>query len=240
MGKPNPRMRPVLKAQPAKVIVAYIHPGQTSAHFTQSLTNLVAYDQKMSGHIENVWNEWSSANISSARNSLTKRFLEESRADWLLWVDADMAFEHDAIVRLLESADPEKAPIVGGLCFGATLGQLFPTIYQMTETEDGRLTALRVKDYPLDSMVGCAATGAAFLLIHRRVVEAIAAKKFNEAFPFFQEMEVAGQPAGEDLVFCFRAGNCGFPIYVNTAVKVGHHKSILYTHEMFQAQKGQP
>lgn len=234
MGKNSRTPRP----RPAKVIVAYIHPGQTSSFFTTSLTNLIAFDGGTSRHIENVWNEWSSANVSQSRNSLTQRFLDESSADWLLWIDADMSFDHTAIDDLLKTANPDTAPVVGGLCFGATLGQLFPTIYQMTETADGRPTALRVKDYPLDEMVPCAATGAAFLLIHRRVIRAISDRKFNAAFPFFQEMEVAGQPAGEDLVFCFRAGACGFPIYVNTAVKTGHHKSVLYTHDMFQAQKG--
>lgn len=239
MAKPRPKARPQLKPQPrhGRVIVAYIHPGETSAFFTSSLTNLVAYDAATSRRILNVWNEWSSANVSTPRNSLTGRFLTDSDAEWLLWIDADMAFEHTALDDILRNADPDRAPIVGGLCFGATLGRLFPTIYQMTETEDGQLTALRVGDYPLDEMVPCAATGAAFLLIHRGVLEAMKARKFNASFPFFQEMEVAGQPAGEDLTFCFRAGACGFPVYVDTAVKIGHHKSILYTHEMFQAQR---
>lgn len=237
MGKNQPRMKAALKSRPERAIIAYIHPGQTSAHFTTSLTNLVAFDQKTSGHVENVWNEWSSANVSQSRNHLTSRFLEESSAPWLLWIDADMDFPHTALNDLLASADPVKAPIVGGLCFGSTLGGLFPTIYQMTETKDGRPTTMRMGDYPDNEMVGCAATGAAFLLVHRSVIQAMKARAFNASFPFFQETEIAGQPAGEDLTFCLRAGICGFPIYVNTAVKIGHHKSVLLTHEMFQAQK---
>lgn len=221
-----------------RVVLAYIHPGQTSSYFTQSLMNLLMFDQATDRRVVGCLNEWSSANVSASRNSLTGRFLDEYDADWLLWIDADMAFEHDSLPQLLDSADKATAPIVGGLCFGATFGALFPTIYQFTQTSDGQLTTLRVNDYPLDSLVPCAATGAAFLLIHRDVLVAMREKQFNAAFPWFQETELAGAPAGEDLTFCLRAGILGYPIHVNTAVKIGHHKSTVLDHDTFQAQRG--
>lgn len=232
MSKPQPK--------PETVCVGYIHPGQCSSYFTQSLVNLLMWDQLSMRRVTGCLNEWSSANVSAARNSVTRQFLDDKDADWLLWIDADMAFPHTALEDLLKSAHPKRAPIVGGLCFGATYDRLFPTIYQMTETEDGRLTTLRVNDYPDGQMVPCAASGAAFLLVHRDVLVSMRDRKFNEAFPWFQETEIAGMPAGEDLTFCLRAGQLGYPIYVDTAVKVGHHKSVLYTHEMFQAQKAAP
>ena len=175
--------------------------------------------------------------MSSARNSLTRQFLDDYDAEWLLWVDADMSFEHDAMERLLAAADPVERPIVGGLCFGMNLGALFPTIYQFTTNEAGDLTTARMGDYPLDTLVPCAATGAAFLLVHRSAFEAIRDKAFNAAFPWFQETELAGEPAGEDLTFCLRAGICGIPVHVDTVVHIGHHKSLVLTHDLFQDQR---
>lgn len=237
-GAPEARRRaPQPPRTGAGVVIAYIHPGETSSYFTTSLTNFLMYDQATTRHIVGCWNEWSSANVSQARNSLTRRFVEGDKGEWLLWIDADMAWEIDALNLLLKDADPVTAPIVGGLCFGANLGRLFPTIYQMTETAEGRLTTLRMNDYPPDSMVGCAATGAAFLLVHRSVLSAMLARGFNRAFPWFMETEIDGQPAGEDITFCLRAGQLGYPIYVNTAVKVGHHKSHLLTEDLFRAQR---
>ena len=90
---------------------------------------------------------------------------------------------------------------------------------------------LRAKD--LDEL----ATGAAFLLIHRSVLVAMRDRKFNAAFPWFQETELAGHPAGEDLTFCIRAGILGLPVFVDTRVRIGHHKSIVLDHDMFQAQR---
>jgi hypothetical protein len=220
-----------------RVVLAYIHPGETSSYFTQSLMNLLMFDQATSRRVVGCLNEWSSANVSPARNSLTGRFLDEYDADWLLWIDADMAFEHTALEGLLASAHPTERPIVGGLCFGSSLGRLFPTIYQFVETDDG-LTTIRVEEYP-DGLVQCAATGAAFLLIHRSVLEAMRDRKFNAAFPWFQEAELAGQPAGEDLTFCIRAGILGLPVFVDTRVRIGHHKSIVLDHDMFQAQRAE-
>jgi GTP cyclohydrolase I len=62
------------------VALAYIHPGQVSSYFTESLLATVFYDfaQEAMGNrprrIANVYQEWSSANVSEARNSVTKRF----------------------------------------------------------------------------------------------------------------------------------------------------------------------
>lgn len=219
-----------------RVVVGYIHPGQVSSYFCESLTNMFMWDQATSRRIVGCVNEWSSANISPARNGVTAQFLERD-ADWLLWIDADMAWEHTALDDLLAAADATERPIVGGLCFGATRGALFPTIYYFAEDDQGRPTTQRVRDYPLDSVVTCAATGAAFLLVHRSVFEKIRDHGFNETYPWFQETELAGQPSGEDITFCLRAGICGFPVHVNTAVKVGHHKSTVLSHDVFQAQK---
>ncbi len=92
---------------------------------------------------------------------------------------------------------------------------------------------VRVGQYPADALVKVAGTGAAFLLIHRTALDKIRARGFNETFPFFQETEMHGQPVGEDVTFCLRALACNLPIHVNTAVKIGHHKSTLLTEDMF-------
>ena len=218
------------------VVIAFIHPGQVSAFFNTSVIATLLHDQHNNRRIVGMMQEWSSANVSAARNSLTNRFLDDHEADWLLWIDADMAWEQTAVDALVECADPEKAPIVGGLCFGASQDQLFPTIYQFIKRDDDTISTIRVGQYPTDTMVHCAATGAAFLLIHRSVLEEMRKREFNAAFPFFQETELAGAPAGEDVTFCLRAGICGAPIHVNTAIKVGHHKSHLLTEDLFLSQ----
>jgi len=224
-------------ARPAKVIIGNVHAGSYSAAFTSSLVRLLMYDVATARSLAGFLNVWSSANISSSRNSVVDQFLaHDSRADWLLFIDSDMQFDHTAVEQLLAVADPESAPIVGGLCFGASDDQLFPTIYRLTKDDDGRLRTIRVGQYPHDQLVQCDATGAAFVMVHRGVFTAMRDRAFNATFPWFQETELAGEPVGEDITFCLRARQLGYPIHVDTRVKVGHHKSTIYTEAMFDAQ----
>lgn len=228
------------------IVIAYIHPGQVSSYFTESLiVSLLSDMNKPRRQIVNIMQEWSSANVSSARNTVTERFLDSRTpdgrtvGDWLLWIDADMQWEPSAIDYLLESADPVERPVVGGLCFGMVKDKLVPTVYQFVKLDDGGIATYRVEDYPRDSLVQCAATGAAFVLIHRSVLERIRDHKFNDAFPWFQEVQLGDRPVGEDIAFCLRAGQLGIPIHVDTRAKIGHHKSALLTEDKFLAQLGE-
>ena len=234
------RAREAERDAPRGVIIGFLHPGMVSAYFTTSLIQMMLFDQGTSRHIVGLLQEWSSANVSAARNEIVRRFLEHpSRAEWLLFTDSDMQWEHDALDGLLAVADPAIAPVVGGLCFGAARDRLFPTIYKLTTTASGGLTTTRLGSYDRDTLVSCDATGAAFLLIHRDVLEAMREQAFNRTFPWFQETEMDGQPVGEDLTFCLRARQMGVPIHVDTRVKVGHHKSTVYTEALFDSQMGE-
>lgn len=218
-------------------VLANIHPGMVSSYFYISLVGVLLFDQRNGQRCRGVINEWSSANVSSSRNLLVSRFLEGYDADWLIFIDSDMQFEPDAVAALLKNGDPEKSPIIGGLCFGGTQGELWPTIYGLTILDTGHPTTVRMVDYPQNAMVQVAATGAAFLAIHRSALLTIRERGFNKAFPWFQETEIADAPAGEDLTFCLRAGLSDLPVWVDTGVRIGHHKSILYTEDLYQSQQ---
>lgn len=220
---------------PPGVVIAWISPGQTSHYFTESMSHTIMAGIG-GGWLRNILTDWSSANVSASRNTLTQRFLDDGVGDWLLWIDSDMQWDPDAIPTLLAAADPTERPIVGGLCFGMSAEGMYPTIYMGYEDDEGRFTTIRVRDYPRDSMVRVAATGAAFLLVHRSVLEAMAARGFDRAFPFFAESSGNGKPVGEDITFCIRAGIIGAPVYVHTGVRIGHHKSALLTEDEFLKQ----
>jgi len=218
------------------VCIAYIHPGQVSSYFTESLVATLFWDQNRRRRIKNIYQEWSSANVSQSRNIVTQRFLDRHDSDWLLWIDSDMQWDPRDIDVILDAADESARPVLGGLAFGMAHGALFPTIYQFADI-GGRLTTIRVREYERDALVQVAATGAAWLLIHRSVLQAMKDRNFNEAFPWFQETHNGPDPVGEDITFCLRAGICGFPIFVHTGIRVGHHKSLVLTESMFDAER---
>lgn len=235
--KPRPKLTYKAPIPDGGVVVAFIHPGQVSAYFMSSIVTLLLADRAGPQRIVGMLQEWSSANVSASRNELTRQFLDDYTADWLLWVDADMAFGHDSLDLLLAAADKDTAPVMGGLCFGMTRGQLFPTIYNLAVDPDtDEPVTVRAVQYPRDAVVRVAATGAAFLLIHRSVLAAMRTHQFNRTFPWFQETEMGGRPTGEDITFCLRAMALEVPVHVHTGVRVGHHKSHILDEDLFDAQ----
>ena len=227
-----------------KVAVGYIHPDQVSAAFLGSMLGLAFHDSTARRRITRgggCLGHFSSANVSMARNEVVRLFLGMGQVpDWLWFVDADMEFAPTALDDLVASAyvDGERrGDVVGGLCFGTTDGELFPTLYVAADVE-GETRFSRIDTYPDDAMVAVDATGAACLLIHRTVLQAMRDAHLSAAFPWFQETELSGRPCGEDFTFCLRARALGFGVYVNTGVKVGHLKSHMLTESMYLQQLG--
>jgi hypothetical protein len=224
-----------------KVVVGYCSPGTVDTAFHESLLNLIAADAVTTHRIIGGGGRISvqaSANISGARNDIVRQFLDHSDAEWLWMLDTDMTFPAETLEALLENADPDRAPIVGALCFGLDDGWLFPTLYDLRPHEESPV--VRYREWPPNAMFQVAATGAACMLIHRTVLAKIrdqAGAEFSVAFPWYQEREHGVMKVGEDVTFCLRAGLCGFPVYVNTGVAIGHIKSHTLTVDGYLAQQ---
>lgn len=224
------------------VVVSYLHPGTVESAFHESLLNTYTFDL-MEGH-KHIWNGGgkisvhSGANITRARNSVVRRFLDETDADWLWIIDSDMVWQPDALEQLLHNADPVERPLVGGLCFGQkapmedpSLGMApFPTLFFMNEEAQTFMSW----EYPENQLYPVDATGAAFLLVHRGLLE-IMRERYADKAPFiwFSEEVYRGKHFSEDIVFCLRAKAVGSPVLVHTGVKVGHVKPRILTEDEY-------
>lgn len=222
-----------------RVVIAYVHPTEVAVSFHSSLLGLALRDQAVSHRLADITSENASANITNARNTLVRRFLErEDQAPWLLFIDADMSFDPDLVDRLLDSAHDVSAPIVGALCFGVNLGRPFATLYRFVTDEDGRTRTERFESFPEKGKMQVHATGAACFIVHRRVLEAMTGLEgVDPAYPWFQETSLDGNPVGEDVTFFIRAGVLGFPVYVDCGIRVGHQKSYIVDAGMFLRQR---
>jgi hypothetical protein len=227
----------------SEVFVAWLHPGDVSSAFAESLSGMLAWDflrqteRDLPRQLTGMRGFHAGVNIAGPRNGVVREFLARPEwGDWLLQIDVDMLFAPDSVEKLLAAADPVSAPVVGGLCFGATDGELWPTLYDLTEGDDGPYL-IRRPTFELDTMQRVTATGGAFLMMHRSVLEAVRDKAFNAAFPWFQETELCGEPCGEDLTFCLRVGLAGFWVHVNTGVRIGHVKPTVLGAARYLAQR---
>lgn len=236
-----------------KVVVAYLYPGLIHGAFAECLMDLLLYDTANHQRIVEGGGRLpyrSGANLAAPRNEVVRKFLEYGKADWLWMVDSDMTFAPDTVERLLEYADPQEAPIVGGLCFGFDdRGDIVPTLYGLDGDAENPadLDVTRFNEWPADAMFQVVATGAACLLVHKSVFERMLEFQhpnrpgrlgFNDAYPWFQELEHDGRPVSEDIAFCWRANLAQIPIYVNTAVQLGHIKDRVLTAEAYHLSRG--
>lgn len=222
------------------VTIAYVHPNEIAHSWHQSLMALIGYDLGAHGRVaRGGWLAvrcYGADGIPGARNLAIKQFLSEKDAEWLFWVDTDMGFAPDTVDRLLAIADPVKAPIVGALCFaqkhsnpdgyGGWRSELAPTIFDWA-TKKKETGFLSRSEYPINSLVRCAGTGSACILIHRSVFVDMQEKYGDDCWYERVVNPTAGNKLmGEDLSFCLRAGAMDLPVYVHTGIRTTHFKPV--------------
>lgn len=169
-----------------------------------------------------VWRRWGYSDISRGRSEMATEALAEGFEE-LLWIDADTEFQPDAVSRLRS----HNLPIVGAIYPVKNERRLacnpLQTPDEITFGEGGGLKELQFL-----------ATG--FLLTQRKVYA-----KMREHFkmptcvggkhglvPYFQPMIHQDQATGRQLYlsegfsFCERAKQCGFKIFADTTIRLGH------------------
>jgi hypothetical protein len=163
--------------------------------------------------------------LERARSIVATRFLQETDADVLLSIDADIIFRAADAVAIGQQAITHS--MVGG-------------IYTM-RTPHGPWPVMRMyRDEPVvlsddPTPIRVPAVGTGFLATHRRVFEAmidragLQLQQSEGASPFYPfylyaPAQVNGrwQWLGEDIAFCELARRAGFDTYVNPAIRLQH------------------
>lgn len=217
-----------------EVAAAWVHPTEVDSSFMLSMLKVVSREllteQRLTRYLPI---RCGSGGLIAARNEVVEQFLA-TEAEWLWWVDSDMGFADDALDTLLGVADPEKAPMVGGLCFaqkeiesdgmGGFRSVVIPALYRWVKIDD-RTGFMPWLDYPRNAVAEVAATGSAFVLIHRTVFEKVS-EKFGAGRWYDRMINplADGQLMGEDLSFCARVKTVDLPIFVHTGVLTTHRK----------------
>lgn len=234
------------------VQIAYMHGGQVSHSWHQSLMNAIAYDKSVGLNV--IENPPFAVHCSGpnslveGRNMAVAHFLDNTLAEWLFMVDTDMGFQPEAMEQLLLAADPVERPVVGGLCFalkhitpdgtGGFRVMPVPTLFMWAKNpKQGMGFANRFR-YPPETLVPVAGTGAAFIIIHRSVLEEIRAKMGDVWYNFVQYSD--GAQVSEDLSFCYRVGTINRSIFVHTGVKTTHHKTFWLSENDYPMPDAEP
>jgi len=161
--------------------------------------------------------------VSRARNLLTKDFLESECTD-LIFIDSDINFEPEDVFRLMAwTTDPKKGIVAG--------------VPRIRGEERVYITALDYDDnqeLTMNNMglVRGMRVATAFMMVRRDVFETLVEahpewtyydKKSDRMLPAIFDFKLTEEGyMGEDFLFCDRAREVGFEVWIDPTIKLGH------------------
>jgi GT2 family glycosyltransferase len=164
--------------------------------------------------------------IETARNMLTREFLK-TPSEWAFWMDSDMTFPKETIVKLLQVAKDKNAKMVTGIYFQRG-GNNWPVCWMREpELEDGRNIKHENQDkYEKNEALGAYAipgpeakepfpvstAGFGCVLVHRSVFETL-----EEPWFLF-----VPHKCSEDFYFFVNAREKGFTLWADPSLHLGH------------------
>lgn len=149
--------------------------------------------------------------IDKNRNEICKAALDMN-CEYLLFLDADMTFPKDLVVKLVE-ADKD---IVSGIYFKKKAP--YPAVPSNFRDDDSLGQALKPIEKYEKGLVKADVVGGGCLLIRRNVLEAME----HPWFEYEIDQRTNERAVTEDIGFCRKAKKCGFDIWVDTRLVCGH------------------
>lgn len=149
--------------------------------------------------------------IDDVRNGLVRQaFL--GHCSHILFMDTDQTYPVDAIAKMLSLADAGH-PIVGTVVY-RRYPDYDPLCFRFG---DGGLLKVPDKEIFSDEVIEVDATGAGCILFDMEVF-----KNVPEPWFFDINKRLGKKGPGEDIGFCMKCRQAGYPIVVDTSIKIGH------------------
>ena len=166
--------------------------------------------------------------VSRARNLLVQDFLESDATD-LMFIDADINFQPEDVIRLMAWVTEPGIGVAAGIPCARKVEKTY--IVTLDEDENG-VTMNGM------GLVRAKRVATAFMMIKREVIETLV--KANPQWNYWDDRTQRTLSAifdfevkensyvGEDYVFCDRARAAGFQVWVDPTIKLGHMGTIEY------------
>lgn len=187
-----------------KILIAIPCMDQVPVHFCQSLAQLQKVD-------DCVLVMKSGSLIYSARNDLATTAIK-TEADYVFWLDSDMVFKPDTLVRMMETVREKKLDILTGLYF-RRVPPFSPVLFDRLDMI-GQVCKFSEFDKIPDDIFEVGGCGFGCVLMNTGVFLDVQSKYGNMFCPIGNN--------GEDVAFCWRARECGYKIYCDPSILCGH------------------
>lgn len=205
-----------------KVFIAVPSMDSVPALFCQSLALLQRAGDTMIGF------EVGSL-VYNARNNLARQAIK-SEADYVLWLDSDMVFPPDFLQKMLNVCKENNIDFLTALCFRRK-PPYTPTLFDRLEKTEHGASYTAIMSVP-DGRFKVGGCGFAGVLMSMDVLLSVAAKFNGRMFDPVEGM-------GEDVSFCWRARQCGYEIWCDSEIEMGHVGQCVVNRAYFDAYNKQ-
>lgn len=151
-----------------------------------------------------------------------KPFRGQLDYDYQIWIDSDMIWSGEDVLKLIES----NKPIVSG-CYMMANNIEMPLVEHLDWdklAESGTFKFMRREDLSSKSdLFKVSYTGFGFIAVKRGVMESMDYPWFHPRYVDYGNFH---DFTAEDVAFCWRAQELGHEIWVDPNIKVGHQKLV--------------
>jgi len=176
--------------------------GQMEVATAFDLAAMVGYMVKTTDHDLDIYTAAGTL-IFDQRNKLVKTSLE-AKCDYIVFIDADMRFPKDTIMRLLRS----NKDIIGVNATTRT-EPVIPTAKNLSINEDGSCAWLPIYSNSLEGVTKADGIGCGVMMIKASVFDQI-----QEPYFYFEQLP-DNKILGEDIYFCIKAKDAGIDTWVD-------------------------
>ena len=149
--------------------------------------------------------------IYTSRNDLATNAVQ-SDMDYVFWMDSDMSFPPDTLVRMMETLQKHDLDILTGLYF-RRVPPYSPVLFDQLEMRRNICCWSEFKSIP-DELFEVGGCGFGCVLMRTEVFLSVQSKHGNMFAPIGNN--------GEDIAFCIRARDCGYKIWCDPSIICGH------------------
>lgn len=164
--------------------------------------------------------------IYTSRNDLAMRSLQMN-ADYVFWMDSDMQFPPDTLVRMVDVLQKNDLDILTGLYF-RRVPPYSPVLFDKLEMRRNICSWSEFKELP-DHLFEVGGCGFGCVLMSTEVFLSVQAKHGNMFAPMGNN--------GEDIAFCIRARDCGYKIWCDPSIICGHVGYSVVDDKFYKAYK---
>ena len=213
-----------------KIAIAVPMPDHVSDSFTKNLIQIITYTRSNVPDLEElVYINQKGVRTDKNRNVMIKECMEYG-FDYILWLDADMVFPHDIIVSYLEA---RPFDVMGCVYFKRS----YPHDPVMYVHGTNPLKPYKIVN-PLEIVEGTVVevdgVGFGGVMVNCDVYKAMGDDRYMVYGENFHLPYPTTEQATHDLVWCKKAQEHGFKIFVHTGVHAGHIKERIITIEDFK------